>query len=84
MSIAHGQGADESTGSYSGQSPLAYSSSPGYSTCLSINTVLSHSLLITVVSPFFIPYLGVVLEKGTSVSGKPAKRRNTERSKGST
>lgn len=75
MSIVQGQGPDESTGSYSGQSPLAYSSLPGYSTCLLINTVLSLSLSIMGVSPFFIPSLGVVLEKGTSVSDKSEKRR---------
>jgi hypothetical protein len=71
MSIAQEQGADESTGSYSGRSPPVHSLSLGYSTCLLINTVLSLNSSIMVVSPLLFPYLGVVLEKGTSVSGKP-------------
>jgi hypothetical protein len=75
LSCLKNSGADSSTGSYSGQSPLVHSLSPGYSTCLLINTVLSLSLLIMVVSPFFVPSLGVVLEKGTSVSDKSEKRR---------
>jgi hypothetical protein len=62
MSITQEQGADESTGSYSGQSPLVHSLSLGYSICLLINTVLSPNLSIMVVSPFplsNLPYLGL-------------------------
>jgi hypothetical protein len=59
MSLAPEQGADDSAGSYSGRSLLAHLSLHGYSICLLINTVLSLSLLIMVVSPFLIPYLGL-------------------------
>ena len=81
MTIPQEQGADESAGSYSGQSPLVHSLSLGYSTCLLINTVHSLNSSIIVVSPFFIPWcsislslslsLGVLSAKGASVSGKP-------------
>jgi len=77
MSISQEQGADESTGSYSGQSPLALSLSLGYSMCSSINTVPSLNSSIMVVSAFFIPYLGLS-------EGHPprSQQRKEERRKG--
>ena len=51
-------GADDSTGSCSGQSPLAHSLSLGFSIYSSIDMVLSLNSSIMVVSPFLFPYLG--------------------------
>jgi hypothetical protein len=62
LSCLKNSGTNSSIGSYSGQSPLVHSLSLGYSICLSINTVLSLSLSIMVVSPFSI--------SPTSVSAK--------------
>jgi len=64
---------DDSTGFYSGQLPLVHSLSPGYSTYLSINTVLSLNSSIMVVSPFLIPYLG--RRTLTSVSAKEGRKK---------